>query len=69
MKLLNFGAIALAFCLGGAAQASTITLETFTTAGWLSAAQGGVFEDFEDQTDDTFGVRNDARRSGYSRIR
>jgi len=55
MKLLNFGAIALAFCLGGAAQASTITLETFTTAGWLSAAQGGVFEDFEDQTDDTFG--------------
>jgi len=50
MKLFNIAAVALAFGLGGAAQASTITLETFTTAGWQSAAQGGIFEDFENAT-------------------
>ena len=50
MKHLKITAIALALSLSGAAQASTITLETFTTAGWQSAAQGGIFEDFENAT-------------------
>jgi hypothetical protein len=51
MKLFNLAALALALGVGSAAQAATISFESFTTAAWQDATQGGVVEDFENATD------------------
>jgi hypothetical protein len=47
MKLFKYAAFALAIGIGTSAHAATVTLTSFTTAGWQAASNGGVFEDFE----------------------
>lgn len=64
MKTLSTAVVALALGLGSTAHAATIAFDTFTSQAWQNAANGGVYEDFEDQSTDNFSFAGAPRNAG-----